>query len=70
MKLVTEEKLSLPEAARRLSIASSALSYWFRSYKGSKLGEIGKTQRSLTEKDLVSIIDIRDQSEIISRLER
>ena len=49
MKLVTEEKPSLPEAARRLSLAPSTLSYWVKAYKGGKLGEIGKTQRPLTK---------------------
>ena len=43
VKLVTEEKLSLPEAARRLSLAPSTLSYWLKAYKAGKLGEIGKT---------------------------
>ena len=49
VKLVTEEKLSLPEAARRLSLASSTLGYWMKTFKAGKLGEIGKTQRPLTE---------------------
>ena len=49
IKLVTEERLSLPEAARRLSLAPSTLSYWIKAYKAGKLGEIGKTQKPLTE---------------------
>jgi transposase len=49
VKLVTEEKLSLPEAARRLSLAPSTLGYWMKAFKAGKLGEIGKTQRPLTE---------------------
>ncbi len=49
VKLVTEEKLSLPETARRLSLAPSTLSYWVKAFKADKLGEIGKTQRPLTE---------------------
>ena len=52
VKLVTEEKLSLPEAARRLSLAPSTLSYWVKAYKAGKLGEIGKTQRPLTEMEM------------------
>ena len=52
VKLVTEEKLSLPEAARRLSLAPSTLSYWLKAYKAGKLGEIGKTQKPLTEMEL------------------
>ena len=43
IKLVTEERLSLPEAARRLSLAPSTLNYWIKTCKTGKLGEIGKT---------------------------
>ena len=49
VKLVTEEKISLPEAARRLSLAPSTLGYWVKAFKAVKLGEIGKTQKPLTE---------------------
>ena len=49
VKLVTEEKLLLPEVARQLSLAPSTLSYWVKAYKAGKLGEIGKTQKPLTE---------------------
>src|SRR5450756_630755 len=43
IKLVTEEKLSLPEAARRLSLPPSTLANWMKAQKAGKLGEIGKT---------------------------
>ncbi len=49
VKLVAEERLSLPEAARRLSLAPSTLGYWLKANKAGKLGEIGKTQKPLTE---------------------
>ena len=49
MKLVTEEKLSLPEAARRLSLAPSTLGYWVKAFRTGKLGDIGKSYRPLTE---------------------
>jgi transposase len=49
VKLITEEKLSSPEAGRRLSLAPSTLSYWVKAYKAGKLGEIGKMQKPLTE---------------------
>ncbi len=49
VKLVTEEKLSLPGAARRLSLAPSTLGYWMKALKAGKLGEVGKTQKNLTE---------------------
>jgi len=49
VKLVMEEGLSLPEAARRLSLAPSTLSYWVKAHKAGKLGGIGKSFRPLTE---------------------
>ncbi len=49
VKLVTEEKLSLPEAARRLSLPQSTLGNWVKQFKAGRLGEVGKTYRPLTE---------------------
>ncbi len=49
VKLVTEEKLSLPEAARRLSLAPSTLGNWEKAYRAGKLGDIGKERKPLTE---------------------
>jgi len=52
VRLVTEEKLSLPEAARRLSLPPSTLGNWVRAYKEDRLGEVGKTYRPLTEMEM------------------
>jgi len=52
VKLVTEEKLSFPEAARRLSLAPSTLAYWVKAYKAGNLGDIGKAQKPLTEVEM------------------
>ena len=49
VKLVTEEKLSLPEAARRLSLSPSTVGNWLRASKKGRLGEVGKTLRPLTQ---------------------
>ena len=49
VKLVTEEKLSISEAAHRVSIAPSTLANWVKVFKAGKPGDIGKTQRPLTE---------------------
>jgi transposase len=49
VKLVTEEKLSLPEAARRLSLPPSTIGNWIKAYRAGRLGEVGKTRRPLTE---------------------
>ena len=49
VKLVTEGTMSIPDAGRRLSLPPSTLGNWVRAYKSGKLGEIGKTQRPLTD---------------------
>ncbi len=52
VKMVTEEKLSLPEAARRLSLPPSTLGNWIKAYKEGRLGKIGSSYRPLTEMEL------------------
>ena len=52
VKLVTEEKLSLPEAGRRLSLAPSTIGNWVKAYQEGKLGEIGKTYWPMTEVEM------------------
>ena len=52
VKLVTEDKISCREAAQRLSVAPSTLAYWVKAYKESKLGDIGKAQKPLTEVEM------------------
>ena len=52
VKLVTEEKLSLPEAGRRLSLPPSTLGYWVRAQRAGKLGDVGKMYRPLTEVEM------------------
>ena len=49
VKMVTEEKLSLPEAGRRLSLPPSTIGNWIKAYRAGRLGEVGKTRRPLTE---------------------
>ena len=49
VKLVTDEKLSFLETARRLSLPPSTIANWVKAHKAGKLGDIGKTQRPLTE---------------------
>jgi len=52
VKLITEEKLSYPEAGRRLQLASTTIMNWVKAYKAGKLGEIGKDYRPLTEVEI------------------
>ena len=52
VKLVTEEKLSLPEVGRRLSLAPSTIGNWVKAARAGKLEDIGKTYRPLTEVEI------------------
>ena len=52
VKLVLEEKLSVPEAARRLSLPLSTLGNWLKACKEGRLGEIGNNYRPLTDLEM------------------
>jgi len=52
VKMVLEGGLSLPEAARRLSLPPSTLGNWIKAYKAGKLKDIGKNYRPLTELEI------------------
>ena len=64
VKLVTEEKLSLPEAGRRLNLGPSTLTNWVKAYKSGKLGEVGKTYRPLTEIEMELYRTKRELAEV------
>jgi transposase len=49
VKMVLEGGMSLPEAARRLSLPPSTLGNWVKAHKAGKLKEIGKNYRPLTD---------------------
>ena len=73
VKLITNEKLSLPEAARRLSLPPSTLGNWVRAYKEGRLGEVGKTQRPLTEIEMElartkkELVEVRMERDILKK---
>ena len=52
VKLVMEERLSVPEAGRRLSLPPSTITSWMKQFKAGRLGEIGKSYRPLTEVEI------------------
>ncbi len=52
VKLVEQEKLSVRQAAKRLSVPLSSLDNWVRAARAGKLAEIGKGQRIPTELEL------------------
>lgn len=64
VKLVAEEGLSAKEAARRLTLPVSTLASWLKASQTGKLGEIGKTQRPLTEIELKLAKTKRELAEV------
>ncbi len=52
VKMVMEERLSVPEAGRRLSLPPSTITSWVKQFKAGRLKEIGKTYRPLTEVEM------------------
>ncbi len=73
VKLVTEGKLSLPEAARRLSLPPSTLGNWVKQFKAGRLGEVGKTYRPLTEIEMElartkkELVEVRMERDILKK---
>jgi transposase-like protein len=49
VKIVVDGGMSLPEAARRLSLSASTLSNWLKASKAGKLKDIDKNYRPLPE---------------------
>jgi transposase len=49
VKLVTDGKMGITEASRRLNIPPNTLDNWYRKYQAGKLGDVGKNYRPLTE---------------------
>ena len=68
VKLVTEERLSVPEAGRRLSLAPSTIANWINASKAGKLDDIGKSYRPLTEIEMELARVKKENAEI--RMER
>jgi transposase len=64
VRLVVEDKISCHEAARRLSLAPSTLSYWVKAYKAGKLGEIGKVQKPLTDVEMELVRTKKELAEV------
>ncbi len=52
VKMVMEERLSVPEAGRRLSLPPSTITSWVKQFKAGRLKEIGKTYRPLTDVEM------------------
>jgi len=73
VKLVTEGKMSMPEAAKRLSLPLSTLANWHRASKSEKLSQIGKNQRPLTEIEMElaktkrELIEVKMERDILKK---
>ena len=52
VKMVKDGGMSLPEAARWLSLPPSTLGNWVKAHKAGKLGDIGKTRKPLTDMEM------------------
>lgn len=68
VQLVIQEKLSIPEAARRLNLPPTTLDNWMKKYKAGKLGEIGKNYRPLTETEM-ELAKLRKENAVL-KMER
>ena len=68
VKLVVGGDMPLREVARRLSMAPSTLVNWVKAYEAGKLGDVGKTQRPLTEIEMELARTKRELAE--TRMER
>jgi transposase len=64
VKLITEGGLSIQEVGRRLSLGPSTIAYWVKAHKAGKLGEVGKTQRPLTEVEMENYRLKRELAEV------
>ena len=52
VKLVTQEKISVAEVARRLEVPENTIHNWLKKHKEGKLGEVGQSYRPLTEVEM------------------
>ena len=64
VKLITEKKLSLPEAGRRLNLSPSTIGNWVKANKAGRLGEVGKSYRPLTDVELELYRTKRELAEV------
>jgi transposase len=76
VKLVTEERLSVPEAGRRLSLPPPPIISWMKKFKAGRLGEIGKTHRPLIEVEIglartkKELFEVRMERDILKKQPR
>lgn len=48
MRLITEDKLSVPEAARRLNLSAKTLTNWVDKAQADRLREVGESRQPVS----------------------
>ena len=64
VRMVTDGGISVPEAARRLSLPPSTLGNWVKAHKAGKLKDIGKNYRPLTDIEMELARTKRELAEV------
>lgn len=52
VKLVTEQRLTIPDVGRRLPIPKSTLTYWVREERKGKLSSVDSSKKTITETEM------------------
>ena len=68
MQLVLEQKLTIPEAARRLTMSGKTLERWVCRARPGQLATLGESRRPVTEREAERSRLTRDLAE--ARMER
>lgn len=68
VKLVSDERLSVPAAARRLAMSEKTLANWVRQARTGRLGAVGEGRQPVTELEAENARLRRELAE--ARLER
>lgn len=68
VKLVSDEKLTLPEAAKRLGMSAKTLANWMHQARAGRLSSVGESRKPVTEMEADNARLRRELAEL--RLER
>ncbi|HYE37974.1 transposase [Methylocaldum sp.] len=49
VRLITEDKLSVPEAARRLGLSAKTLANWVYKARAGQLSEVGESRQPVSD---------------------
>jgi transposase len=73
VKRVTDGNMTIPAAARRVSLPPSTLGNWLRASKSGKRAEIGKSQKPLTEIEMElartkrKLVEVKMERDIVKK---